>query len=303
MMDIRKYTEVLQKYIWLIAIILFNSCEEEIQLELNTLEYERIVVEGRITNELKNHTLRLTKTASYFENERVPPLLDAEVYIIEENSETRYDLALVNDTMGYYETDEFCGIAGETYSLHINYGGESYIATSYLDSVAGMDSLNYVYEYISYAEQGFYKIRMSAYEPPPEGDVYIFDIYLNDILYNDEPGETPYANDLFMNDLYMANVEIMWLPQEEIIADTNHILVRMYSSSEEEYDFIEAFNIETYSGGSIFNGPPANIPSNLKCTTGGIDGLGFFAASSVTTQDMILIKEHDDSTNNPDYER
>ena len=123
---------------WLLIVIIpyiLFSCKEEIPLELNEDENIRIVVEGRITDELKSHKIRLTKSASYFSNERVPPLLDADVYIIEENSETRYDLTLVNDSMGFYETIEFSGTIGETYSLNINHEGESYIATAYLDTV------------------------------------------------------------------------------------------------------------------------------------------------------------------------
>jgi hypothetical protein len=279
------------------------SCEEKISIELNDMENERIVVEGRITNELKRHSIRLTRTASYFQNERVPPVLEAEVYLREEGSGTRFDLELVNDTFGIYETPEFEGRIGETYTIHINYSGESYQASSYLDSVAEIDSLSYEYEFVSYADQGFYKIRMSAYEPPPVGDVYMFNMYINDTLFNNALDNTPYSDDLLFDDTYMVNVEITWLPQEEIISDTNHILIEMFSTSQEEYKFINAFITETYYSGSIFNGPPANIPSNLICTTGGIDGLGFFAASAVTRQEMILYKQHDDSTNNPDYER
>lgn len=302
-MQKRKCIKVLAWLPGVIILFILLSCREEISLELNDAETERIVLEGRLTNELIVHSFRLTKTASYFSNERVPPLLEAEVYIIEENSETRYDLALVDDTLGYYETIEFSATIGETYTFNINYDGESYQAASYLDTVPEIDSINYVYEYVSYEEQGYYKIRMSAYEPPPLGDIYMFNIYINDTLFNDQLIMTPYADDLFFNDIYLANIEIMWLPQEEIIFDTNHVFVEMLSISEEEYDYNGAFITETYYSGSIFNGPPANIPSNLECTTGGIDGLGFFGASAVVTSEMILYKEHDDSTNDPDYKR
>ncbi len=296
-----KYMKALAKYFWIVAALAVLSCEEEISLELNDQENERIVVDGRFTNELKRHTIRLTKTASYFQNNRVPALLDAEVYITEENSGTRYDLNLVDDILGYYETEEISGKAGETYSLGINYEGESYQATTYLDTVALIDSINYEYEYFSLYQRGFYKIRMSAYEPPPLGNIYMFYVYLNDTLFNDELGKTPYQDDLFFNDSYMANVEILYIPQEEIISNTNYVRVEMLSISREEYDFNDAYITETYSSGSIFSGPPANIPSNLKCTSGNIDGLGFFGASSLSSAEMILVKGHDESTNDPDY--
>ena len=73
----------------------------------------------------------------------------------------------------------------------------------------------------------------------------------------------------------------------------------MISISEEEIYFISDLLNETYGNGSIFSGPPANIRSNVVNTSEGLDGLGFFGASSKTLIEMVLIKEHDDSTNNP----
>jgi hypothetical protein len=283
-----------------IGILMF-SCQEEITLNLNNQETERIIVEGRITNEFIQHAIRLTRSISYFQNELIPPLVGAEAYLTEELSGKTYTLQLANDTLGIYLTDEFKGLVGSDYTLHVNYTGESWEATSYLDTVPDMDSINYVYEYNNYFEQGFYKIRMSAYEPPPIGDIYMFNIYKNDTLYNDQLVETPYQDDLLFNDVYLANVEIMWIPQEEITLDTNVIKIEMLSISREEFNYNNAFISESYSNGSIFSGPPANIPSNLLNSSGGLDGLGFFGTSSVTSLEMLLIKQHDDSTNNPDY--
>jgi hypothetical protein len=99
----------------------------------------------------------------------------------------------------------------------------------------------------------------------------------------------------------MADVELIWIPQEEIFLDTNQVRVEMYSISREEFDYNNAFIAESYANGSIFSGPPANIPSNLINSSGGLDGLGFFGASSITELEMILYKQHNDSTNNPDY--
>ena len=76
----------------------------------------------------------------------------------------------------------------------------------------------------------------------------------------------------------------------------------MLSISEGEYTYNNTFLQETYNNGSVFSGPPANIPSNVKNTSGGVDGVGFFSAASVTSIEFTLAKEHDDSTNNPDYE-
>ncbi len=226
--------------------------------------------------------------------------LESDLDAILTNAKTIHN-NLENKKLGYYLTDSIRGKIGESYSLHINYDGESYKATTFLDTVASLDSINYEYEFDSYQERGYYKLRISAYEPPPQGDIYMFLIYINDTLFNDELINTPYSNDQTGNDSYLANLEILSLPQEEISIENNQFIIKMLSISLEEFFYNNAFVQETYFSGSIFSGPSANIPSNLKCLTCDIDGLGFFGASAVTVQEMTLIKEHSDLTNSPDY--
>jgi hypothetical protein len=286
-----------------LLLFLVFGCQEEATIPLSNPEYSYVVIEGRITNEMKRHKIRLTLSAPYFYNDTVPAITDAEVYLMEEGSETRFDLTLDNQKMGYYLTGSMSGKIGETYSLNVVYNDEILIASSYLDSVGDIDSIKYEYEYVDYAEQGFYKIKMSAFEPAPLGDYYMFNLYINDTLFNDELSKTAYTDDLLFDNTYMGDIDIYWLAQEEIIFDTNHVVLEMLSISEEEFYFIEAFIPETYYGGSIFNGPSANIPTNFECVNGEQHSAGYFGASAVTKLEMTLIKEHDDSTNDPDYER
>jgi hypothetical protein len=286
----------------LLFISTFFSCKEEIEIELNNQENQRIVVEGRITNELKHHQIRLSRTLSYFDSSLAPPVLDAGAYILEESTGSHFSLTLVNSVMGYYQTDLVQGTIGENYILVVDDGSDEYQAATYLDNIAQLDSINYQYEYQSFfgMGQGYYKIRISAFEPPPLGNVYMFNVYMNDTLKNATLAETPYQSDQFFNDSYIANVDIMYIPQEEVFNDTNYVLVEMLSISQDEYEYNTTFIQETYNNGSIFSGPPANIPSNFKNISGGLDGLGFFGASAIVRKEMIMYKEHNDSTNNTD---
>ena len=280
-----------------------QSCQEDININLNDQKLKRLVVEGSVTDENKPHQVRLTYTTSYFEDQLVPPVLNAQVTIEEKGTGINYPLALVDTTYGYYESKSFAGKVGETYILHITDGDNTYEAASKLDHVAQMDSINYKYKYFPRDSRGYYIIRMSAYEPDPVGDIYMFYLYVNDTLYNKKLSSTPSQDDLLYNNKYLANVEIFYLPQEEIIQKTNKIRLVMLSITEEEYKYNNAFINETYNSGSIFSGPPANIPSNVLNISGGPDGVGFFGASAISVGKTMLTKEHDDSTNDPEYTR
>jgi Domain of unknown function (DUF4249) len=157
--------------------------------------------------------------------------------------------------------------------------------------------------YIDYNKMGFYIIKMSALEPEPAGNIYMFNLFVNDTLYNDQLRLTSFQNDAFFNGQYVTNIDITYLPQEEVKCDTNIIRVEMLSISKEEYDFNQAFLLETQGNGSIFSGPPADVPSNVINLDGGENGIGHFDASSKVSLEMMLYKAHNDSTNNPDYKK
>jgi len=285
----------------ILLYLVFQACEEEIQLELNNPENQRIVVEGRITNEFRHQQVRLTQTLSYFQNEPAPALTIAEVYILEEETGIQYPLVPDTDSIGLYVSEEMRGKVGETYSLIIDHDGESYKATSYLDTVLRLDSMKYKYELYNYFgfQFGVYNLLLSAFEPPPEGQFYKMDFYINDTLYTEKLEESVYLSDFMIDNTYLDTVTIYGIPQEYIKLDTNVIKLEVLSISEDEIYFISELLNETYGNGSIFSGPPSNIRSNVLNTSGGLDGIGFFGASAKSTIETFLIKEHDESTNNP----
>lgn len=291
----------------LLAFLFFNACEEEIDLELNDQEHQRIVVEGRITNEFGPQKIRLTRTLSYFQNEKAPVMTDVEVWVMEEGTGTRFDLVLTDDSAGIYETEAMAGKVGETYTLHIIDGDELYEASAYLDTVPHIDSLTYDYTVYRYfgVRFGLYELKASFYEPAPEGNIYRADIYLNDTLYTEDLAEAVYFDDFGVNDMYLPDINLYSFPQEDIWGDSttvHTVRVELFSLSEDEFNFLIGFFNESYGNGSLFSGVPANIPTNIKNTTEGIDGVGFFAASGKFVIETTLIPEHDPSTNNPFFQ-
>jgi len=290
-----------KKYLFLCSLFfVLISCQEEVNIPLKSSDIVRVWVDGRITNEFKNHRIRLTKTIGYLDNVEVPPLLDAKAYILEKGSGNKYNLTLIDSTNGYYQTPKFKGVIGETYSFFLDCSIGSFIATAYLDTVTKLDSINYSYEYVKLFKMGFYKIYLSAYDPPMK-NYYRFYVYLNDTLVNYKVTDAAMADDQEFNGLYMANVEIYDMRQEWVKSKTNLLKVEMLSISKEEYDDVHDYNDEINGGGSIFSGPSANVPSNVKNTSGGYDGLGLFSASAISSKEITLLKQHKDSTNDPKF--
>lgn len=287
----------------LLAIIIFGSCEEKITYDVGSEVESRVVIEGRITNEKKEHILRITNADSYFSNQPPSVALVEDVEILELGSQKIYPVTKIDTGVGYFVSEAFNGVIGEEYQLSLSFRNETYMATAKLDSIAEMDSVRTEYEYNSFFESGFYKIQMFAVEPEPVGHYYRVNLFINDSLYNSRLDLTTFFDDEIINGKYFEGVDMYWLPQEEISRDTNIIRLEMLSISRDEYNYNNAFLAETVAQGNIFSGPPADVPSNLKSIDSDKSGLGFFAASATTSVEGVLIMVHDESTNDPDYKK
>ncbi len=277
---------------FLLLVALSMSCEEKINLELNTDKNARLVVEGRLTNQSEVQFVQLTRTSSYFSNDSVQPEQGAVVSISGRVNTVRLYEDLGNP--GYYRTSyPVSAVIGHTYTLNITTkNDEHYEAKAYLDTVAAIDSIAYEYQFNKYLDHGFYKLRLFAHEPKGKGNIYMFNIYVNDTLDNRNLGSTRVMTDEFVDGQYLPGIEIYYINENRIVKGDNLVKVDMLSISRDEYDFINAFLDETVYSGGLFSGPPANVPSNIKCTDkNGTDGLGFFGASAVSSYYLIISKK------------
>jgi hypothetical protein len=283
-------------------MLILSGCQEEISLDLTTDSEQVVAVDGRLVNTSEVQNIRLTLTQSYFDSTMPAPVLDADVRLVAASDETTIPLTLTHADSGIYSTATVACEIGETYTLQVEYNGGLYEAEAYLDTVPRIDAVNYLYELESYFgfTYGYYSFYINFNEPAPSGDYYMLKVYLNDVLYTQEVSEAIYLSDFQMDGQYWANVELGFtFPQEDIVSDTNRVRFEMFSISEDELDYLNAFVQEVYANGSIFSGPPANIPTNLYNLSGGADGVGFFSASAKTSYELYLYKEHDESTNSP----
>lgn len=123
----------MKKYITLVLIsILFISCEEVIDVDLETAE-PRLVVEATInwfaTTDGSFQKIKLSTTTAYFANE-IPAVTDAVVTI--SNTSGQVFNFIQNVIPGTYECTNFVPVVGENYTLRVVYKGEIYTSTDVL---------------------------------------------------------------------------------------------------------------------------------------------------------------------------
>ena len=270
----------------LFIYFLISSCSEIIDMDLNDAENNRLVVEGTITTEQKTHWIKLSRTSDYFVNQPTNGELGAQVSISTDDT-TFYYTDPDND--GIYETDkELSAKTGKTYTLNIQLSnGEQYSAESYLKPIHPMDSITYDYAKsdIPVEEGYFYLINVFVQEPEPIGDYYLWEVFIDGKLESDTLRKKAFVSDEFVNGSYIADWPVYQIEESKITNDTTIIKLQMLSISKAEYEFKIAVLLETDFSGAGFNGPPANIPTNISN-----GAVGFFGASAVTEDSLLIIK-------------
>lgn len=267
----------------ILSILAFaiTSCTEDIDLELNN-GYERLVVEGSLTNEAKIHEIKLSKTASYFSELQTQMVSNAEVSITDGTN--TFILTENPDKPGIYQTEpDVKGIPGNTYTLNINNAEinnkvENYTATCDMHEIASMDSIQL--EHMK--KYKLYFVNVYAKDPAATKDYYLFNVYLNGNLYSDTISEQIVQSDDFFNGNYTYGITSQILYDNDVeIGDT--ITFELAGITREYYNFI--LELQTESGFSIplFSGPPANVSTNVSN-----GGLGFFSVYSVSKASTIV---------------
>jgi hypothetical protein len=187
--------------LWLIA---FTSCEQIIDVDLNTIE-PKIVIEGWVTDQGSPLQVRITKTGNYTDTSSLPKVSGALVWV-QENG-------LISDTLeevrpGVYRTAEpYVGVVGNTYQIFVEYEGNLFTGLDKMHEVFEIDSLTYKLDTTTAElpeDEYRYKVALHFQEIPGLGNHYWYRYYKNNravqvddfIVFSDEFFDGFYISDI-----------------------------------------------------------------------------------------------------------
>ncbi|MBS3806223.1 MAG: DUF4249 domain-containing protein [Bacteroidales bacterium] len=276
-------------------LFLSAGCEDEqIKWETNTAP-GMLVVEGSLTNELKQHEVLLSRSADYFINKKTPAVSGANVRVISGPDTLLYREDPDREGL-YLSENPVAGQPGRTYTLDIRLqdpinGQKHYQARE--DMIRGMvlDTIHAaMYENPLYAEQSPMDsmiLYLSAYgeEPKDIRNYYAVNLYRNgksvrdtidelDILSDTEELEGRFVNHFFFFESFTPG-------------DTIGLELSTVSKSYRNY--VEGIKEIANQSGNPFNlsGPPANAQGNIQ----GDNALGYFRVSHLTRAQTIVQEE------------
>ena len=284
-------------------VVLATACEDVINVSLDESE-PVLAIDGFITDQPGTQLIRVTQTQAYFDNTFTDGVPGAIVTVTDTDGRT-YDF----DDQGngnYVWTptgNEVMGAIGRGYSLRVSVQGQTYQATSFMNRVMPIDSIQFENRPSELGSPEGYYASVFARDFEGRGDTYWIRAFKNGV-YLDKPEEINIAYDAAFSAGGNIDGQYLITPIREGInrfpdeaedddelaplevGDT--VAVEIYSITNDTYFFFEQMRNQLQNGG-LFALPLANVPTNIiNANTSGPVAVGWFSASAVSTASTIV---------------
>ncbi|MFN5415633.1 MAG: DUF4249 family protein [Flavobacteriia bacterium] len=247
------------------AVFFQSSCEKVIDLDLNS-DDPKYVIEGIVNKDSTTQTVTITRTLNFDESNNFPTVDNATV-TISDNLGNSVNLVLVSP--GTYQTTNYLGVEGRTYTITVNVDGKTFSSSSTMPTEVPLDSI--MIEEFSFGPQSAYFLVPNRIDPITVKNYHSFN------LYN---GATKYNGIYLQNDQFNDGVEVL----EPIFggAYTKGDTATLEMMCIDETTFKYFYTLSVNSGGTS-GAVPANPDSNF-----GKQCLGYFSAQTIQRKSIVI---------------
>lgn len=181
-------------FIFSIIVILLAGCQDVITLDLGTSS-PALVLQAPLYADTAVQTFSLTLSTDYFSTSSPAAATDATISVTD-GAGKQYGFS--HSGGGQYVCDSLRPQAGQTYTLHLNYGGQTYTATSTMPAATPIDSLAIAIGGGPGGLGGQKTVRCFFTDPAGSGDYFRAKFWLNGVftadyvaLYSDTDNDNP----------------------------------------------------------------------------------------------------------------
>ena len=256
-------------------IITFVSCEDVIDIELNSIE-PKLVIVGTLNDFDEQFTVKLSKTGDYFNTGIYPAVSDAVIKITESNVQT---INIPETEQGIY-TIGLRGKENTSYTLNISSEGEEYTANVTIPYKVSIDSLTLMYSPPSPRFDDGFMVNCHFHEPEEFTNYYRLKTYKKD---DTTKGDGTFF--IFTDDMFSGNDVVMpW--SFEIFQPFDTIVVELQTLDKSTYDYLNTLSGIAGNGGGppIATSTPANPETNLSN-----EALGYFGAYTLSRDTVVIM--------------
>ncbi|WP_152287936.1 DUF4249 domain-containing protein [Flavicella marina] len=266
------------KYIYIfITILLFTSCEDVIDLPLEEGP-KRLVIDANINWQKgtsgANQKIRLTETAGFYD--LTVPVATGATVTVTSGAGTVFPFTEEGNT-GIYSTTTFLPEIEETYTLSVNYNGETFTAEETLKSVSEIVSIEQSIQPIF----GTDLIKVEFFFQDPEGEE---NYYINQFNYPGFLIDTYGARSDEFTDGQLNSVFI----QDEDLVPGQKLTLYFYGGSKTYFNYFNLL-LDQIEAGGPFATPPAEVKGNgINITNPDKKPLGYFRLSEMVVEEYVI---------------
>jgi len=275
----------------ILCAVSLGGCERIVDVELKPGPV-RLVVEGRIERVKEGptgvQTIRLTTTDDFFSNAPPPPATGAVVTVRDDRGGV---FAFAETEPGRYVATGLDAEIGATYTLEIEWDGDTYTATATAHAVAPIDRLYFLFEEKTLiVEEAGYRATIDYVDPAGVENHYLWEQLVDgeNTLFPD-PGNA--FNLISEDEFYDGQPVVAYQPNDEIALEEGQLVeIRQIALSREAFDYYQAlFEQNALGSGDPFSIPPANVRGNVRnTTTPERRALGFFESAEVSVATAVV---------------
>ncbi|MFZ4861535.1 DUF4249 domain-containing protein [Sphingobacterium sp. Mn56C] len=244
-------------YLFTVSILLL-SCEEVIQLDLDSME-TKYVIEADLNNLSAEQSIRISQSVAFDEEVNAKPVTNAVVFVSDSRGRLfKFDY---NPEAQRYINSNFAAQEHLIYRLKVTIGDNEFSAQAKMPSYVPVDSIRIAEDKI--LKDTYYSIVMKFNDPAGVENYYKYDISIN---------QNPFKFISVFSDKYNdgLNVSHTITNRKNTIAYGDEVLVRRQCIEKATYTFWQ--EVQKANPG---NAAPTNPVSNISN-----GALGYFSVSS-----------------------
>ena len=275
----------MKRILLFILMVGATACEHPYTIDEQQVP-PKLVVDALLTNQQKVHEVKLTQSSGFYTTGSTPRVSGATVTVADDVGNS---FVYVEDPQrpGVYESPEFSGVVGRTYSLTIAAAGITYNAEDTMMPVTEIDSLTYFLdeeerEYLKSHDdvddpERYYQVQLYTTEPAQTVDYYLFKFYRDGDLINGNGEDVYYSDDEFLQENIEGVAFNDWYELGELAK------IEMYSITRDAFLYYKDVDLALNNDGGLFSPLPANPRTNLDQ-----EALGFFQVSAVASDSIRI---------------
>lgn len=268
----------ISRIITLVVLISAISCQKVVDVEVSN-GGERLVVEAFIKWEKgtdgKNQEIKLTKSVSYFSENKPKNVQGAEVKVVKNDDNT--EIIFKEDTPGIYKTNQFICKLNQSYTLHIKYNGKTYKATETMFSVPSISK-------VEQEERDVFGKRFTQVRFFWKDEANVVNFYKGRFTASGKK-----LNEFrLLEDRLTDGKQVFFTFLDEKMDKDTQVTFQLSGISQQYYRYMSLL-VSQESSGNPFKTVPAQLKGNCKNASDPKEEvLGYFLVSEVATKSYMV---------------